>query len=144
MYATTDQFLASGFNIYSHHWRDTGLMFAYIAFNVGLAFFPTPTCQSTDVRSWKDCLHVHIHIHLPDTNGGVFWLPLSSLSWCCFEEEILRESKPRKHCIGPLELGLDFMTLQLLKKIIPTPNHSYTLHVSLWKQLPSMRPLKTD
>ncbi|KAJ6624079.1 ABC-2 type transporter-domain-containing protein [Mycena sp. CBHHK59/15] len=33
--ATTDQFLGASFNIfYSHHWRDAGLMFAYIGFNI--------------------------------------------------------------------------------------------------------------
>ncbi|KAJ6520879.1 pleiotropic drug resistance ABC transporter [Mycena vulgaris] len=33
--ATTDQFLGSSFNIYySHHWRNTGLMFAYIVANI--------------------------------------------------------------------------------------------------------------
>lgn len=34
---TTDQFLSSSFNIfYSHHWRNFGLLFAYICFNVRL------------------------------------------------------------------------------------------------------------
>ncbi|KAJ7170941.1 pleiotropic drug resistance ABC transporter [Mycena crocata] len=33
--ATTDQFLEASFNIfYSNHWRDAGLMFAYIGFNI--------------------------------------------------------------------------------------------------------------
>jgi len=37
--STADQFLASGFNIfYSHAWRNFGLMFAYIVFNVSLIF----------------------------------------------------------------------------------------------------------
>jgi len=35
--STADQFLASGFNIfYDHAWRNFGLMFAYIVFNVRL------------------------------------------------------------------------------------------------------------
>lgn len=34
---TTDQFLSSSFNIfYSHHWRNFGLLLAYICFNVRL------------------------------------------------------------------------------------------------------------
>ncbi|KAJ7745683.1 pleiotropic drug resistance ABC transporter [Mycena metata] len=33
--ATTDQFLGASFNIfYSHHWRDAGLLFAYIGINI--------------------------------------------------------------------------------------------------------------
>ncbi|KAJ7067216.1 pleiotropic drug resistance ABC transporter [Mycena amicta] len=33
--ATTDEFLEASFNIfYSHHWRNTGLLFAYIGFNI--------------------------------------------------------------------------------------------------------------
>jgi len=35
--SSADQFLASGFNIfYDHAWRNFGLMFAYIIFNVSL------------------------------------------------------------------------------------------------------------
>jgi len=46
--STADQFLASGFNIfYDHAWRNFGLMFAYIVFNVRLLFvffyFPSLT-----------------------------------------------------------------------------------------------------
>lgn len=38
-YQTTDQFMFSGFNIeYSHRWRDVGIMFGVIAFNI-LAIF---------------------------------------------------------------------------------------------------------
>lgn len=33
---TTDQFLAENFNMFSgHHWRDLGLVWVYVAFNVG-------------------------------------------------------------------------------------------------------------
>ncbi len=39
-YATTDEFMAQNFNMYySHHWRDLGLLFVYIAFNVRVAAF---------------------------------------------------------------------------------------------------------
>ncbi|KAF7336855.1 Brefeldin A resistance protein [Mycena venus] len=37
--ATTDQLLGPSFNIvYSHHWRDAGLMFAYILFNIAAVY----------------------------------------------------------------------------------------------------------
>lgn len=37
-FATTDHYLAYSFNIsYDHHWRNFGLMFAFIAFNVSLS-----------------------------------------------------------------------------------------------------------
>lgn len=38
-YSTTDAFLGQSFNIYySHHWRDFGIFFAFILFNVSLVF----------------------------------------------------------------------------------------------------------
>ncbi|KAF8877242.1 pleiotropic drug resistance ABC transporter [Gymnopilus junonius] len=39
---TTDEFLGAAFNIYySHHWRNFGILVAFIAFNVFLVFFLT-------------------------------------------------------------------------------------------------------
>ncbi|KDQ56556.1 hypothetical protein JAAARDRAFT_179141 [Jaapia argillacea MUCL 33604] len=39
---TSDQFLAASFNIYyHHHWRNAGVMFVYIAFNIAAIFFLT-------------------------------------------------------------------------------------------------------
>ncbi len=36
---TTDQFLATNFNIfYGHHWRNFGFMIAYVAFNVSSTY----------------------------------------------------------------------------------------------------------
>ncbi|THG98996.1 hypothetical protein EW026_g3289 [Hermanssonia centrifuga] len=41
-FRTTDQFLSASFNIeYSHHWRNFGFMFAFIAFNVSAIYFLT-------------------------------------------------------------------------------------------------------
>jgi len=48
--STADQFLASGFNIfYDHAWRNFGLMFVYIVFNVSLisVFFGSSHSEST-------------------------------------------------------------------------------------------------
>jgi len=39
---TTDQFLVPGFNIeYSHHWRNFGLLMAYILFNISCIYLLT-------------------------------------------------------------------------------------------------------
>jgi len=82
--STADQFLASGFNIfYDHAWRNFGLMFAYIIFNVRLALLlvsiaqtayrscSCTSCTSCSVYTAVPCCptsaksqsesHVHIH-----------------------------------------------------------------------------------
>ena len=44
-YRTSDEFLESSFNIlYSHRWRDIGLMMVYIGFNVSTVRFPMSFC----------------------------------------------------------------------------------------------------
>ena len=53
--STADQFLASGFNIfYDHAWRNFGLMFAYIVFNVCLflVFFGLPRSRKHRLFSY--------------------------------------------------------------------------------------------
>ncbi|KAF9461727.1 pleiotropic drug resistance ABC transporter [Collybia nuda] len=41
-FATTDQFLGASFNIfYSHHWRNAGILFGYILFNIAALFIFT-------------------------------------------------------------------------------------------------------
>jgi CDR ABC transporter len=47
--ATTDQFLESNFNIhYSHHWRNFGLMMAFVGFNVSHPSFATDASMSDE------------------------------------------------------------------------------------------------
>ncbi|KDQ56615.1 hypothetical protein JAAARDRAFT_131673 [Jaapia argillacea MUCL 33604] len=48
---TADQFLGLNFNIeYSHHWRNLGLMFVYIAFNIAATFLLTYLFR---MRTWS-------------------------------------------------------------------------------------------
>jgi len=59
--STADQFLASGFNIfYDHAWRNFGLMFAYIVFNVSLFPFFDPL-----LKMHIDCSCVHCILYVP-------------------------------------------------------------------------------
>ena len=64
--STADQFLASGFNIfYDHAWRNFGLMFAYIVFNVSLSPFFDPL-----LKMHIDCSCVHCILYVPCPHWG--------------------------------------------------------------------------
>lgn len=58
---TTDEWLGNLFNIYySHHWRNIGLIIAFIGFNV---------CASISVNRsvanlFVDCIHLRFHLVL--------------------------------------------------------------------------------
>jgi len=57
--STADQFLASGFNIfYGHAWRNFGLMFAYIVFNVRYYLFTSVSLVQNTYRSLSCTLHI--------------------------------------------------------------------------------------
>jgi len=61
--STADQFLASGFNIfYDHAWRNFGLMFAYVMFNVSLISdsFGYPRAQKAHIDCSRLCHVLHV------------------------------------------------------------------------------------
>lgn len=64
--STADQFLASGFNIfYDHAWRNFGLMFAYIVFNVRLlSVFFISLAQGT-YNIDHSCVHCILYVPCP-------------------------------------------------------------------------------
>ena len=66
--STADQFLASGFNIfYDHAWRNFGLMFAYIVFNVRLLLDYIGFLRSKSKLRWALCiLHIICSVSAPD------------------------------------------------------------------------------
>lgn len=64
---TTDQFLASGFNIiYGHRWRNFGIMMAFVVFNVSADIFRS-LAHKTEFRA--DFLHLYYHVPVPHPDG---------------------------------------------------------------------------
>jgi len=69
--STADQFLASGFNIfYNHAWRNFGLLFAYIVFNVRSSFhfisFLSFAQATHDID--HSCVHCVLYVPRPHWN----------------------------------------------------------------------------
>jgi len=92
--STADQFLASGFNIfYGHAWRNFGLMFAYIVFNVRLLFvlFGFPRSK---LYVDHPCVHCVLYVSCSqrklvaqlqeiEMNSGNQWISSSNYVTCC-------------------------------------------------------------
>ena len=65
--STADQFLASGFNIfYGHAWRNFGLMFAYIVFNVRYYLFTLVSLVQNTYRSLSCTLRIMCSVSTPE------------------------------------------------------------------------------
>jgi ABC-type multidrug transport system permease subunit len=66
--STTDQFMSSNFHIYyAHHWRNAGLLLAYVMFNVRVLSIPL---RLVVLMEWDaGCRHVLVHVLVPHTYG---------------------------------------------------------------------------
>lgn len=81
--ATTDEFLANNFNIfYSQRWRNFGLMWAYIFFNVSIiARLLASQITDDDIHVESDCRYLWFDVVLPYPNREHSWFSETFGGW---------------------------------------------------------------